>query len=35
MNDDGLAVVKFTDAADVQAKRASLVAIVREWVKGV
>ena len=27
------AVVKFTDAADVQAKRAALEAIVREWVQ--
>ncbi len=35
MNDDGLAVVKFTDAGDVQMKRAALEAIVREWVKGV
>ena len=27
------AVVKFTDAADAQAKRAALEAIVREWVR--
>lgn len=35
MNDDGLAVVKFTDAGDVETKRAALEAIVREWVRKV
>ena len=31
MNDNGRAVVKFTDAGDVQTKRAALEAIVGVW----